>query len=216
MLGSRREVLGKERRTTNQEFGLVDRVTREESDAIPLGKAHLILLELLLFHLVGHSLDADVALYQARPLHFMPIRTFRWSLFAFCEGGLAAFHLAVLGLESSLILHKNEIWAIQGFNGQLQGTGIQQLVSPGTTSVLEDVGIQFPLAVMTGIVLAVMLVVRIAAAKVPVGLGQEWVLELTHTLHAAGDGGGVILWEQRELEDVTSAKQGSRKASHPH
>lgn len=119
----------------------------------------------------------------------MPIGTFGWSLFAFHKSGLAAFCLAVLGLESSLILYKDEIGAVQGFNGQLQGTGIQQLVSPGTASVLEDVGIQFPLAAMTGVVLAVMLVVRIAAAKVPVGLGQEWVLELTHALHAAGSGG---------------------------
>lgn len=42
---------------------------------------------------------------------------------------------------------------------------------------------------MTGIVLAVMLVVRIAAVEMPIGLGQERVLELTHTLHAA-DGEG--------------------------
>jgi len=162
----------------------------EEFGAIPLGKAYLILLELLFLHLVGHGLDADVTLYQAGPLHLVPVGTFRRSLFAFCKSGLAVFRLAVLGLESGLILHEDEIGAVQGFNSQLQGTGIQQLVSPGTASVLEDVGIQFPLAAMTGVVLAVMLVVRIAAVKVPIGLGQERVLELTHALHAAGGGRG--------------------------
>lgn len=147
----------------------------------------------------------------------MPVGTFGWSLFAFRKSGLAAFHLAVLGLESGLILHEDEIGAVQGFHSQLQGTGIQQLVSPGTTSVLEDVGIQFPLAAMSGVVLAVMLVVRIAAVKVPVGLGQERVLELTHALHAAG-GGGERSCGSRESgreEAVISARQGSRKASHP-
>lgn len=133
----------------------------------------------------------------------MPFRSFGWSLFAFCKSGLAAFHLAVLGLESSLILHKDETGAVQSFNSQLQGTGIQQLVSPGTASVLEYVGIQFPLAAMTGVILAVMLVVRIAAAKVSIGFGQERVLELTHTFHAAGGGaGGEILQEQRGWEGV--------------
>lgn len=143
-------------------------------------------------------MDADVALHQAGPLCLMRVRSFRWSLFAFCKGGLAALRLAVLGLKSGLILHEDETGAVQGFNGQLQGTGIQQLVSPGTTSVLEDVGIQFPLAAMAGVVLAVMLVVRIAAVQVPIGLGQEWVLELPHTLHAVGSGGGEILWQQRK------------------
>lgn len=134
----------------------------------------------------------------------MPFRSFRWRLFAFCKSGLTAFHLAVLGLESSLILHKDETGAIQSFNSQLQGTGIQQLVSPGTTRVLEYVGIQFPLAAMAGVVLAVMLVVRIAAAKVAIGFGQERVLELTHAFHAAGSagGGGEILQEQRGWEGV--------------
>lgn len=176
----------------------------QDFSAIPPVQAHLILLELLFLHLIGNSLDADVALYQAGPLCLMPFRSFRWRLFAFCKSGLAAFHLAVLGLESSLILHKDETGAIQSFNSQLQGTGIQQLVSPGTTSVLEYVGVQFPLAAVTGVVLAVMLVVRIAAVKVAIGFGQERVLELTHAFHAAGSagGGGEILQKQRGWEGV--------------
>lgn len=52
---------------------------------------------------------------------------------------------------------------------------------------------------MTGVVLAVMLMVRIAAAKVAIGFGQERVLELTHAFHAAGSG-GEILQEQRGWE----------------
>lgn len=60
---------------------------------------------------------------------------------------------------------------------------------PGTARVLEDVGVEFPLAAVAGVVLAVMLVVGVGAAEVPVGLGQERVLELTHALHAAGGRG---------------------------
>lgn len=59
------------------------------------------------------------------------------------------------------------------------------------------------MAVMTRVILAVMLVVRIAAVKVSIGFGQERVLELTHTFHAAGGGaGGEILQEQRGWEGV--------------
>lgn len=158
-------------------------------------------------------MDTDVTLYQAGPLCLLPFRSFRRRLFALCKSGLTAFHLAVLGLESSLILHEDETGAVQSLNSQLQGTGIQQLVSPGTTSVLEYVGIQFPLAAMAGVVLAVVLVVRIAAAQVAIGLGQERVLELTHALHAAGSAGGRSCRSRGGREQaVISARQGSTKA----
>lgn len=185
MVEPRGEALGKEWRINDQEFGLI---TKENFSAISPCKAHLIILELLFLHPIGHSLDADVTLYQAGPLRLLLVMTFRRSLFAFCKSGLAAFCLAVLGLENGLILHKDEIGTIQGFNSQLQRTGIQQLVSPGTTSILEDIGIHFPLAAMPGVVLAVMLMVRIAAAKVSVCRGQERVLDFVHAFHTAGGG----------------------------
>lgn len=184
---------------------------QEVRGANPPHKAHLVLLELLLLHLVGHGLDADVTLYQAGPLCLVPIRAVRQNLFTFCKSGLTALCLAVLCLESSLIFHEDEIGAVQGFHSQLQGAGIQQLVSPGSASVLEDVGVQFPLAVVAGVVLVVVLVVRIAAMEVPVSLGQQRVLELAHTLHAAGRVGG-ILWEQRAEGAVTPSWQGSGEA----
>lgn len=63
VVGSGSEAKGKEEEMCDQEGG--PELPEEVFGAVPPRKAHLVLLQLLLLHLVGHRLDADVAFYQA-------------------------------------------------------------------------------------------------------------------------------------------------------